>query len=89
MSVYRYPARDATGHEFHSVYTNVESVDALREDLGKLGYRLVRARRQSELSGPWGPGNPELGPRWALWAGGASTRWPFAFRHRCPASSVP
>jgi len=46
MAVYQYTARDATGHEFSSTYTNVESVDALREDLAKLGYRLLRARRQ-------------------------------------------
>lgn len=46
MPVYEYTARDAAGNEFSSVYTNVPSARALRGDLVKLGYVLVRARRQ-------------------------------------------
>jgi len=46
MAVYEYTAKDAGGNEFRSVYTNVESVAALRNELVKLGYVLVRARRQ-------------------------------------------
>jgi type IV pilus assembly protein PilC len=46
MPAYQYTARDATGQEIRSVYTDVESVGVLRRDLAKLGYRLVRARRQ-------------------------------------------
>jgi type IV pilus assembly protein PilC len=46
MPAYQYTARDATGHEVRSVYTDVASVAALRQDLAKLGYRLTRARRQ-------------------------------------------
>lgn len=46
MAVYQYKARDTAGNEFSSIYTDVPSVEALREDLAKLGYRLVRARRE-------------------------------------------
>ena len=46
MAVYQYIARDGAGNEFSSVYTNVENVKTLREELVKLGYVLVRARRQ-------------------------------------------
>ncbi len=46
MAVYQYTARDAAGNEFSSIYRNVESVESLRQELVKLGYVLVRARRQ-------------------------------------------
>ena len=46
MAVYQYTARDAAGNEFSSIYSNVESMDSLRKELVKLGYVLVRARRQ-------------------------------------------
>jgi len=46
MAAYEYTARDAAGNEVSSVYTNVESVRALRRELVKLGYELIRARRQ-------------------------------------------
>ena len=46
MAAYQYIARDDAGNEFRSLYTNVESVEVLRSELVKLGYVLVRARRQ-------------------------------------------
>lgn len=46
MAAYKYTARDTTGNELSGVYTHVGSVKALREDLLKLGYVLVRARRE-------------------------------------------
>jgi len=46
MAVYEYTAKDAAGNEFSSVYTNVESIGALRDELVKLGYVLVHARPQ-------------------------------------------
>lgn len=52
MAVYEYTVRDETGHEFSSLYTNVESVAALRRELVKLGYVLVRARRQRPAAPP-------------------------------------
>ena len=52
MAVYQYTARDAGGNEFSSVYANVESVRTLREELVKLGYVLVHARRQRAARRP-------------------------------------
>lgn len=46
MAAYEYTARDPGGNEIRSIYTNVESVQALRCELVKLGYVLVHARRQ-------------------------------------------
>jgi type II secretory pathway component PulF len=46
MAVYEYTARDAAGNEISSVYTNVESIRALRRELVKLGYELIGAKRQ-------------------------------------------
>lgn len=46
MAAYEYTARDPAGNEFSSLYTDVESVETLRSELVKLGYVLVRARRQ-------------------------------------------
>jgi type IV pilus assembly protein PilC len=46
MATYHYTARDDTGTEFSSLYANVESVDALRTEIAKLGYVLVCARRK-------------------------------------------
>lgn len=46
MAVYEYTAKDAAGNQISSVYTNVESVRALRRELVKLGYELIQARRQ-------------------------------------------
>ncbi|MCL5279269.1 MAG: type II secretion system F family protein [Planctomycetes bacterium] len=52
MAAYQYIARDDAGNEFSSLYTNVESVEALRSELVKLGYVLVRARRQRASAPP-------------------------------------
>ena len=46
MAAYQYTARDGAGNEFSSLYTNIESMEALRGELAKLGYVLIRARRQ-------------------------------------------
>jgi type IV pilus assembly protein PilC len=53
MAVYQYTARDTAGDEFSSVYTDVQSVEALQEDLAKLGYRLLRARRERSPARWW------------------------------------
>jgi type IV pilus assembly protein PilC len=52
MAAYQYTARDGAGNEFSSLYTNVESVEALRSELVKLGYVLVQARRQRASARP-------------------------------------
>jgi type IV pilus assembly protein PilC len=50
MAIYEYTARDAAGNEVSSVYANVESIRSLRRELVKLGYELIRARRQRGAS---------------------------------------
>jgi len=59
VAAYQYIARDHAGNEFSSLYTEVESVEALRHDLVKLGYVLVRARRQRTPAAP----RHRVGPR--------------------------
>lgn len=59
MAAFQYMARDDAGNEFSSVYTNVESVEALRSELIKVGYVLVRARRQRAAAAP----HHRVGPR--------------------------
>jgi len=46
MAVYEYIARDDKGTRFSGVYTDVENVRTLKEDLSKMGDMLVNARRQ-------------------------------------------
>jgi len=46
MAMYKYIARDGVGNELSGVYTNVDSAQMLRSELMKLGYVLVRARRE-------------------------------------------
>ena len=52
MAAYQYTARDSAGNEFSSLYTNIESVEALRDELVKLGYVLLQARRQRDAVRP-------------------------------------
>jgi len=58
MPTYQYTARDTVGNEISSLYTNVESVAALRRELVKLGYVLIRARRQPAATQPRGRVRP-------------------------------
>jgi type IV pilus assembly protein PilC len=44
--LYEYTAKDQTGRQCSGTYDDVASVAALREELGKMGYILVRARRR-------------------------------------------
>lgn len=46
MAVYEYMAKDSTGNEFSGVYMDVDSKGALRQELEKMGYSLVKARRE-------------------------------------------
>ncbi|RKY07800.1 MAG: hypothetical protein DRP65_09990 [Planctomycetota bacterium] len=46
MADFNYIAKDANGNEFSGVYTDIDSTSALRTELGKMGYTLVKARRQ-------------------------------------------
>ena len=46
MAVYEYIAKDTSGNEFSGVYMDVDSKSALRQELDKMGYSLVKARRE-------------------------------------------
>ena len=46
MAVYEYMAKDASGNEFSGVYMDVDNKNALRQELEKMGYNLVKARRE-------------------------------------------
>ncbi len=48
MAVYSYVAKDERGAMFTGTYTDVESTSALRRELDKMGYALVRARKGDE-----------------------------------------
>ena len=46
MAVYQYTAKDHTGSRFSGTYDDINSVAVLRDELAKMGYVLVKARRQ-------------------------------------------
>lgn len=46
MAVFNYIAKDSGGNEFSGVYTDIDSSGALRRELSKMGYTLVKARRE-------------------------------------------
>lgn len=46
MKVYEYTAKDQFGHKLSGTYENVESIETLRRELEKIGYRLIEARRE-------------------------------------------
>jgi type II secretory pathway component PulF len=47
MAVYDYIAKDHSGNNFSAVSSDINGVAALREELDKMGYVLVKARRAS------------------------------------------
>ena len=50
MTAYQYVAEDSRGARISGVYEEVPDRDGLREDLEKLGYRLLQCRRMSRRS---------------------------------------
>src|SRR4030042_1996837 len=46
MAVYQYVAKDGTGRRFSGIYTDIDNVLRLRDELGKIGCILVKARRK-------------------------------------------
>ncbi len=50
MTAYQYVAEDRRGERISGVYEEVPDRDGLREDLEKLGYRLLQCRRMSRRS---------------------------------------
>ncbi|HIJ72264.1 MAG TPA: type II secretion system F family protein [Planctomycetes bacterium] len=50
MASFNYIAKDSNGNEFSGVYTDIDSAGALRAELEKMGYALVKARRQDSAA---------------------------------------
>jgi len=48
MAVYEYTARDETGSKFSATCNDIENVSMLGEELAKMGYVLVKARRKKD-----------------------------------------
>jgi type II secretory pathway component PulF len=48
MAVYEYTARDGTGNEFNGSYSEIDSVNTLRDELAKMGYELVKTKRKKK-----------------------------------------
>ncbi len=46
MKVYEYTAKNKFGQKLIGTYENVENIDTLREELQKIGYCLISARRE-------------------------------------------
>jgi type IV pilus assembly protein PilC len=46
MAVYEYTARDETGQPFSGTYEDVGGKQALRQELAKIGYTLIRAKEK-------------------------------------------
>ncbi len=46
MAVYQYVAKDGTGRKFSGIYTDIDSVLGLRDELCKIGCVLLKARRK-------------------------------------------
>jgi type IV pilus assembly protein PilC len=45
MTVFEYTAKDEAGNKFSATSSNINSISALREELAKMNYVLVKARR--------------------------------------------
>jgi len=50
MAVYQYVAKDKTGKKFSGIYTDINDVTGIREDLAKIGCVLVKARLKESSS---------------------------------------
>jgi type II secretory pathway component PulF len=46
MAVYQYVAKDGTGRKFSGIYTDIDNVMGLREELAKIGCVIIKARRE-------------------------------------------
>ncbi len=50
MAVYQYVAKNGAGREFSGVYTDIENVTGLRDELAKISCVLVKARREKTVA---------------------------------------
>jgi len=48
MAVFEYTAQDSSGNEFSGIYRDVENIKALRQQLAKMGYKLISVKREKE-----------------------------------------
>lgn len=49
MAAYEYTARDESGHIFSGLYDDISSIGSLRNELDKIGYHLLRAKRKKKF----------------------------------------
>jgi len=52
MAAYEYTARDEMGHIFSGVYDDVSGTGALRNELAKIGYNLLKSKRRKITFNP-------------------------------------
>jgi type IV pilus assembly protein PilC len=50
MATYEYTARDEAGHVFSGNYDDISSIDSLRNELTKIGYHLLRAKKKRKFN---------------------------------------
>jgi type IV pilus assembly protein PilC len=50
MAVYAYTAKDETGDTLTGTYDDIDNVGVLREELAKMGYVLLKARKRKNLT---------------------------------------
>lgn len=48
MSIYEYIAKDLNGSRFTGEYKDVDNIEALRQELSKMGYTLVKAQKKKK-----------------------------------------
>ena len=48
MSAYWYIAKDESGNKLSGTYSDIQSVGQLRDELTKMGYSLVKARKEKQ-----------------------------------------
>ena len=48
MPVYEYTAKNRTGHIFTGSYDDNKSVSALRDEMKKMGYELLKVNREDK-----------------------------------------
>ena len=46
MAVYEYKARDEAGEVFSGIYEDISGISALKQELAKIGYNLIHAKRK-------------------------------------------
>ncbi len=49
MAVFEYTAKDVAGNQFSGVYTDIDNINDLRNELAKISYTLVKGRRQKNV----------------------------------------